>query len=118
MKDPIIIVLGITLFVGMGVALASPDKKLSDGTPETWQRATFAGGCFWCMEPPFDKLDGVLSTTVGYTGGSEKNPTYKDVVAGGTGHAEAIQIVFDPSRITYEELLDVFWKNIDPTQIG
>ena len=77
--------------------------------------ATFAGGCFWCMEPPFDKLDGVLSTTSGYTDGKKINPTYKEVSAGGTGHTEAIQIKYDASKISYEELLAVFWKNIDPT---
>lgn len=77
--------------------------------------ATFAGGCFWCMEPPFDKLDGVLSTTSGYTDGHKTNPTYKEVSAGGTGHTEAVQIKYDASKISYEELLSVFWKNIDPT---
>jgi len=77
--------------------------------------ATFAGGCFWCMEPPFDKLDGVISTTSGYTGGSKPNPGYKEVSRGTTGHAEAVQIVYDPQRISYTELLDVYWHNIDPT---
>ena len=77
--------------------------------------ATFAGGCFWCMEPPFDKLEGVLSTTSGYTGGSVKDPTYEEVSAGGTGHTEAIQIVFDPNKVSYQRLLEVFWRNIDPT---
>jgi peptide-methionine (S)-S-oxide reductase len=77
--------------------------------------ATFAGGCFWCMEPPFDKLDGVISTTSGYTGGHQANPTYKQVSAGSTGHAEAIQIEYDPEKVSYEELLAVFWNNIDPT---
>jgi peptide-methionine (S)-S-oxide reductase len=77
-------------------------------------KATFAGGCFWCMEPPFDKVDGVLSTTSGYIGGTRKNPTYEEVSAGGTGHAEAVEIVYDPSRVTYEKLLDVFWHNVDP----
>lgn len=76
--------------------------------------ATFAGGCFWCVEPPFDKLDGVVSTTSGYTGGQVKNPTYEQVSAGGTGHAEAVRVVYDPRRVTYAELLDVFWRNIDP----
>lgn len=76
--------------------------------------ATFAGGCFWCMQPPFEKIDGVLKTTVGYTGGSVPNPTYRQVSAGGTGHAEAVQIEFDPARVSYERLLDVFWHNIDP----
>jgi peptide-methionine (S)-S-oxide reductase len=77
-------------------------------------KATFAGGCFWCMEPPFDKLDGVVSTTSGYTGGQKKNPSYKEVSSGGTGHAEAVEIVYDPKKVSYQKLLDVFWKNIDP----
>jgi len=79
------------------------------------EKATFAGGCFWCMEPPFDKLDGVISTTSGYTDGHKRNPTYSEVSAGGTGHTEAVQIVYDPSKVSYEKLLSVFWKNIDPT---
>jgi peptide-methionine (S)-S-oxide reductase len=78
-------------------------------------RATFAGGCFWCMEPPFDALDGVLSTTSGYIGGSKKDPTYEEVSAGVTGHTEAVEIVYDPARVSYEKLLEVFWRNIDPT---
>jgi peptide-methionine (S)-S-oxide reductase len=87
-----------------------------DAPPDTnYQIATFAGGCFWCMEPPFDKLDGVISTTSGYTGGHKANPSYQEVSRGGTGHAEAVQIVYDPAKITYAELLDVFWHNIDPT---
>ena len=77
--------------------------------------ATFAGGCFWCMEPPFDKLDGVHSTISGYIGGTQKNPTYKEVSNGRTGHTEAVQVTYDPSKITYAELLEVFWRNIDPT---
>ena len=81
------------------------------------ERAIFAGGCFWCMEPPFDKLDGVISTTSGYTAGHKKNPSYKEVSAGSTGHTEAIEIVYDPEKITYSELLDVFWINIDPVAV-
>jgi peptide-methionine (S)-S-oxide reductase len=77
--------------------------------------ATFAGGCFWCMEPPFDKLDGVLSTTSGYTGGDEESPSYKQVSAGVTGHTEAVRVVYDPAKIGYDRLLHVFWRNIDPT---
>jgi len=77
--------------------------------------AVFAGGCFWCMEPPYDKLDGVIETISGYAGGDTENPSYYDVVDGGTGHAEVVKVVYDPSRISYAELLDVFWKNIDPT---
>jgi peptide-methionine (S)-S-oxide reductase len=82
---------------------------------QPYEKATFAGGCFWCMEPPFDKLDGVISTTSGYIGGRTRNPTYEEVSAGGTGHAEAVQVVYDPARISYEQLLQVFWRNIDPT---
>jgi peptide-methionine (S)-S-oxide reductase len=76
--------------------------------------AIFAGGCFWCVEADFDKVPGVISTTSGYIGGSVKNPTYNQVSAGGTGHAEAVKIVFDPAKVTYAKLLDVFWRNIDP----
>jgi peptide-methionine (S)-S-oxide reductase len=79
-----------------------------------YEKATFAGGCFWCMEPPFDELPGVISTTSGYTGGRTKNPTYEQVSAGITGHAESVEVVFDPAKIGYARLLDVFWKNIDP----
>lgn len=77
--------------------------------------ATFAGGCFWCMEPPYDKLPGVLETTSGYMGGRTRDPTYAEVSAGGSGHAEVVQVRYDPARITYEQLLAVFWRNVDPT---
>jgi len=77
--------------------------------------ATFAGGCFWCMEPPYDELDGVISTIAGYIGGTTPNPTYGQVTTGRTGHTEAMEVRYDPSKITYQELLDVFWVNIDPT---
>ena len=77
--------------------------------------ATFAGGCFWCMEPPFDRVEGVKSTTSGYTGGTELAPSYKQVAYGRTGHAESVRVVYDPKVVTYEKLLDVFWRNIDPT---
>jgi peptide-methionine (S)-S-oxide reductase len=86
---------------------ASAEKRL--------EKATFAGGCFWCMEHPFDQLEGVISVTPGYTGGQKKNPTYEEVSAGGTGHAESVQIVYDPEKISYARLLEVFWHNIDPT---
>ncbi len=77
-------------------------------------KATFAGGCFWCMEHPFDELDGVLSTTVGYTGGHKKDPTYEEVSAGNTGHTEAVRVIYNPKNISYARLLDVFWRNVDP----
>ena len=82
-----------------------------------YQLATFAGGCFWCMEPPFDALkgEGVVKTTVGYTGGEKENPSYEEVSAGGTGHVETLQIVYDPSKVDYADLLNIYWKNIDPT---
>ena len=79
------------------------------------EKATFAGGCFWCMEHPFDQLAGVISVTSGYTGGDKKNPTYEEVSEGGTGHAEAVQIIFDPAKIGYDKLLSRFWHSIDPT---
>jgi peptide-methionine (S)-S-oxide reductase len=76
--------------------------------------ATFAGGCFWCVEADFDKVPGVISATSGYTGGRTVNPTYEEVSRGGTGHAEAVEVVYDPAKLSYEKLLDVFWHNIDP----
>ncbi|GAB4390719.1 MAG: peptide-methionine (R)-S-oxide reductase MsrB [Thermodesulfovibrionales bacterium] len=82
------------------------------------EKAVFAGGCFWCMEPPFEKLDGVVDVVSGYTGGHKVNPTYKEVSSGGTGHVEAVEITYDPSKVSYEELLEVFWRQIDPTDGG
>jgi peptide-methionine (S)-S-oxide reductase len=99
--------------VSAAAAVAQPAKL--PATPTGSAVATFAGGCFWCMEAPFDKLDGVLATTSGYTGGMKTNPTYEEVSAGRTGHAEAVQVIYDPKKISYEKLLDVFWHNIDPT---
>ncbi len=89
---------------------ADPDEKKGANAV-----ATFAGGCFWCMEPPFDDIEGVKSTTSGYTGGSEENPTYRQVSNRETGHCEAIRIEYDPAKVTYAQLLDVYWRNIDPT---
>ena len=77
-------------------------------------KAIFAGGCFWCVEADFDKVPGVISTISGYLNGKTKNPTYKEVSAGGSGHVEAVEIVYDPAKVTYAKLLDVFWRNIDP----
>lgn len=85
---------------------------------EDTAEAVFAGGCFWCMEPPYDELDGVLETTSGYTGGHVEDPSYQEVVAGGTGHYEAVKVTYDPSRVDYQTLLDVFWRNIDPLDAG
>ena len=104
-------------FIAATTVVAGNDsmKKTTETATGKFEKATFAGGCFWCMEAPFDKLPGVVSVTSGYTGGNMKNPTYKQVSAGGTGHAEAVQIVYDPARIGYTKLLDVFWHNTDPT---
>jgi methionine-S-sulfoxide reductase len=116
MEKEILTFVGLFLLLGLGLAFAEGNGTRSSGDDGKLQKATFAGGCFWCMEPPFDKLDGVVSTTSGYTGGKEENPAYTAVASGSTGHAEAIQVLFDPEKVSYEELLEAFWQNIDPTQ--
>ena len=83
-----------------------------------YEKAYFAGGCFWCMEPPFEAMEGVIEATSGYMGGSIENPTYEEVTTGETGHAEVVEVLFDPTIVTYEELLEVFWRNIDPTALN
>ena len=100
---------------GSTTALAQPSKPASPPGTAATEIATFAGGCFWCMEPPFDKLDGVVSTTSGYMGGTMRNPSYEDVSGGSTGHAEVVQVRYDPTKVSYEQLLHVFWRNVDPT---
>lgn len=100
----------LTLLFVLGLALPA------HGATEKMAVATFAGGCFWCMEPPFDALGGVISTTSGYTGGNKRDPRYEDVSSGTTGHAEAVQLVYDPNKVSYEKLLDGFWHNVDPTR--
>lgn len=114
MKKRLAFGLFLVSLLAVGVAGAANDAKPgADG--RKLEKATFAGGCFWCMEEALDKVDGVVSTTSGYTGGRTKNPTYEDVSAGGTGHAEAVEILYDPTKVTYARILDVFWRNIDPT---
>jgi peptide-methionine (S)-S-oxide reductase len=111
----------VPLLGGAAVALAaSLSGAQQAGAPATAgpALATFAGGCFWCMEPPYDQLDGVISTTSGYTGGSKADPTYREVASGGTGHFEAVQVAYDPAKVSYEELLEVFWHNVDPLDAG
>lgn len=97
---------------------ADNNSPVPDSNSPKFEKATFAGGCFWCMVHPFDGLPGVKEVICGYTGGGRENPTYHEVSAGATGHAESIQVLYDPSKISYEQLLDVFWHNIDPTDSG
>ncbi len=101
--------------VAAPAAVATPAAAAAPAASSATAKATFAGGCFWCMEAPFDVLPGVISTTSGYIGGSKINPTYQEVSSGSTGHAEAVQVVYDPKKISYEKLLDVYWRNTDPT---
>ncbi|OQX25553.1 MAG: peptide-methionine (S)-S-oxide reductase [Desulfobacteraceae bacterium IS3] len=117
MNHFLIFLIGI-IFLGIFGMVHGEDAKNIGAAQADNKKATFAGGCFWCMEPPFAQLEGVISATSGYAGGDVKEPTYEQVCSGKTGHAEAVEIVYDPSKITYSELLDVFWKNIDPTQIN
>jgi peptide-methionine (S)-S-oxide reductase len=105
--------LAITL--SLVVIMTQADISLSAQKTEA---ATFAGGCFWCMEPPFKAIDGVISVTSGYTGGLTQNPTYEQVSAGTTGHLEAVQVVYDPAKVSFQQLLDTFWRNIDPLNNG
>ena len=117
--------IGISVIAGLALAVLALQSNGEDKMENSKMTndaqdavATFAGGCFWCMEPPFEKLDGVSAVISGYTGGHKKNPTYKEVSSGGTGHAEAVQIHYDPARIGYRDLLEVLWRNMDPTDAG
>ena len=119
--------IGLAILIGLvllGLQYAQTQAK-GDNAPknETYDRekmktATFAGGCFWCTEADFEKVDGVVEAISGYTGGHTDNPTYHQVSVGGTGHVEAVQVVYDPQKITYNELLDEFWRHVDPTDAG
>ena len=111
----LLIMIGIIALFTLGIPFAAAKDEVNP-SPVRFEKATFAGGCFWCMEPPFDKLAGVISTTSGYTGGSAKNPTYEDVSSGVTKHAEAVQVLYDPTKISFADLLTIFWQNINPTQ--
>jgi len=109
--------LGIAAFLLLAVPVVSSARTVPSAKPAATPvlaTATFAGGCFWCMEPAFDGLPGVVSVTSGYAGGTKANPSYEEVSSGGTGHAESVQVLYDPSRIGYEKLLDAFWHNVDP----
>jgi peptide-methionine (S)-S-oxide reductase len=106
------LLLAIIAFAGGRSDAGTPAAEEPSGALDV---ATFAGGCFWCMEQPFDNVDGVISTIAGYTGGDVENPTYAQVSSGGTGHAEAVRITYDPNQVSYDDLLEIFWRNIDPT---
>ena len=109
----------LCLLINGGLMAAMEKKTEATGkATATTERAILAGGCFWCMEHPFEKLPAVRSVTSGYTAGSEENPTYQQVSAGGTGHTEAVEIIFDPAKTSYQQLLEVFWRQIDPTDAG
>jgi peptide-methionine (S)-S-oxide reductase len=98
--------------------MAQERTAVAPAPPAGMAVATFAAGCFWCLEPPFDKVEGVVSTTSGYTSGPEVGPTYREVSAGRTGHTEAVRVVYDPAKVSYDKLLDVFWRNVDPVDGG
>lgn len=104
----------IVIVAVLGGAGSVPAATDGDGEAQ----AIFAGGCFWCMEPPYDKLEGVTATTSGYTGGDFENPAYEDVTGGDTGHYEAVRVTYDPDRISYERMLEVYWRNVDPFDDG
>lgn len=101
-------------FLSLALPGLAYGPAFAQSSPPKTATAIFAGGCFWCVEADFDKVDGVISTTSGFVGGSLANPTYEQVVTGRTGHTEAVEIVFDPAKVTYRKLLDVFWRNHDP----
>jgi peptide-methionine (S)-S-oxide reductase len=114
-----ILIVAVALGVGYGwlrgaFVVNGAAAPQASAAPKGLQKATFASGCFWCTEADFDMVPGVKVTTSGYTGGRVKNPTYEQVSAGGTGHAEAVEVLFDPAVVTYPQLLDAFWKNVDP----
>lgn len=108
MRNLVFVALLLAVPAAGGIARSAPPMGV----------ATFAGGCFWCMEGPFEKLPGVASVTSGYTGGTKLDPTYEEVSSGATGHAESVQVLYDPSKVTYERLLEVFWHNIDPLAVN
>jgi peptide-methionine (S)-S-oxide reductase len=116
------ILVGFSCISGASAAADSentrtPAQRVPAEQADLPARAIFAGGCFWCMEPPFDAVPGVLSTTSGYIGGRKARPTYEEVSRGGTGHAEAVEIRYDPARVSYDQLLMIFWRNIDPLAV-
>jgi methionine-S-sulfoxide reductase len=116
MKALMSILINLVLVSALASAASSEKmENMMEKDHNLMDKAIFAGGCFWCMEPPFEKLEGVKSVVSGYIGGDKENPTYKEVSGGMTGHAEAVEITYDPAKISYDQLLEVFWMNIDPT---
>src|SRR5213592_2160309 len=115
MNKHIVLVLFSANLLLAGAALSATKDATPGADNKRLEKATFAGGCFWCMEEAFDKVDGVVSTLSGYTGGRKANPTYEEVSAGRTGHAESVEVMYDPTKVSYEKLLEIFWHNIDPT---
>lgn len=109
--------IAVLLWLLLPAALVSLPLFADEQPPEEAE-AVFAGGCFWCMEPPFDAVDGVLSTTSGYSGGDTENPSYEEVTGGDTGHYEVVRVTYDPAEVSYERLLEVYWRNIDPLDAG
>jgi len=107
-------VTAMLLLASIGFAAGAQPAKPAD-SPKSTATAVFAGGCFWCLEADFDKLPGVIATESGYTGGKTPNPTYEQVSAGGTGHTEAVRLSYDPAKVSYQQLVDYFWRHIDPT---
>ncbi len=118
MKFIVIILLSLFTLSQTLIVYADNESKGANINNNEIEKAVFAGGCFWCIQNPYDELKGVVSTAVGYTGGNKDNPTYEEVCSGNTGHAEAIEVLYDPSQISYTELLNVFWRNIDPTTLN
>ncbi|MFC1884560.1 peptide-methionine (R)-S-oxide reductase MsrB [Thermodesulfobacteriota bacterium] len=121
MKNILIVIAALVLLFSIFYPALSTDKKMGEKMkeqPQNTKTAVFAGGCFWCTESDFEKVDGVFEAISGYTGGHVVNPTYKQVSSGGTGHVEAVKVIYDPEKITYEKLLDVFWRHVNPTDPG
>jgi len=125
MSRVLILVSALALVLGVGWLIFQPSSAVTaaeENAPPVdttgLERAYFAGGCFWCTESDFESVDGVVDARSGYAGGHVDNPTYEQVSAGGTGHAESIEVLYDPAKVTYEELLDVFWHSVDPTDAG
>jgi peptide methionine sulfoxide reductase msrA/msrB len=118
MKSYMVYFLLALIVAGSGIVISTISGDEMDNKNIKTETATFAGGCFWCMESDFQKVDGVLEVISGYTGGKKENPTYEEVSGGKTGHLEAVQVIFDPQKVSYGEILDVFWRHIDPTDAG